>query len=381
MTGELTLSGDDTPGPKLDSSVRGADETSDFPVQGMTCASCVARVERALASVPGVYEARVNLATQRATVRYGAALTTPEHLTEAVRALGYQVPAGTLSSQPSSQPSAARTRSHVSPRQRALALAAAEQRAEQGLRRDLLVAAALSAPLLILAMSHGAIPHSDSALGRALQLGLATPVLFGPGLRFLKLAWKRLTQRSADMSTLVSIGALAAYGYSALAVLDPALFSRGLHGHAGPPLYFEAGAAIVTFVLLGKLLEARAKKRLSTAVSGLGELLPRTAQRLVRGEAGPSSEARFESVDVDDIARGDRLLVRAGERVPNDGQVLEGHATVDESMLTGESIPVAKTLGGAVYGGSLLVEGALTLRVTETGGDTALGRIVEAVEQ
>ncbi|MDB4973878.1 MAG: copper-exporting ATPase [Myxococcaceae bacterium] len=346
-------------------------QRSDFPVHGMTCAGCVGRVERALTKVPGVQEARVNLATQRATVHHDPTLVSASALAQAVESAGYLVPAASRA-RGASAPSSAK--------QRALALALAEARSERGLRRDLLLAALLTAPLLVLAMAHGALPARHHELVRALQLVLATPVMFGPGARFLQLAWRALRQRTSDMNTLVSLGALAAYGYSALAVLAPALFvggAAGAHGmDADPPLYFEAGAAIVTFVLLGRLLELRARRRLSAAVQGLGALLPQTATRVLAG-----NQKRFETIDVAMIASGDLLLVRAGERVPNDGLVVEGTAAVDESMLTGESAAVSKREDSKVYGGTLLQDGSLTVRATETGAETTLARIVEAVEQ
>ncbi|MGN6106104.1 MAG: copper-translocating P-type ATPase, partial [Kofleriaceae bacterium] len=206
-----------------------------------------------------------------------------------------------------------------------------------------------------------------------LQLALATPVMFGPGRRFLRLAWAALRHRTADMNTLVSIGALAAWGYSTFALLVPRAFPHAEHGVL-PHLYFEAAAAIVTFVLLGKLLETRARKRLSDAVRGLIALVPRTARVVTR-------DGTERDVGVEALAVGDLVLVRPGERIPTDGEVMRGTSAVDESMLTGESLPVDKQPGAPVFGGTLNQSGALTFRVTRTGGDTALARIVEAVEQ
>jgi P-type Cu+ transporter len=322
-------------------------QRSEFPVLGMTCANCVGRVERALRAVPGVGAAQVNLATQRATVEFDPALTQPSALAGAVQHAGYQVP-------------------RAAPAQRARVLAEAERALVVRLRRDLIVAASCTLPLLILAMSHGAIPHP-----RWLQLALATPVLFGPGRYFLRHAWAAARARSADMNTLVSLGAVAAYGYSLLALLTPDWLTPRLHGHAGEhPLYFEAGAAIVTFVLAGKLLEARARRRLSAALRGLDALLPQHATR-----------ADGAQIPLAELTVGDRLLVRPGERVPADGTIEEGHSALDESMLTGESLPRDRGPGDAIVGGTLNQSGALILRVSSVGEDSALARIVEAVEQ
>ncbi|MET0285557.1 MAG: heavy metal translocating P-type ATPase [Polyangiales bacterium] len=310
-------------------------QRSEFPVLGMTCANCVGRVERALSAVPGVDSARVNLATQRARVEFDPKRTQPAALTSAVQRAGYQVP-------------------RALPAERARVLAEAERALEHKLRRDLILAASCTLPLLVLAMSHGAIPHP-----RWLQLALATPVLLGPGSYFLRHAWAALKARSADMNTLVSLGALAAYGYSLVALLT--------HGHA---LYFEAGAAIVTFVLAGKLLEARARRRLSAAVRGLDALLPTQATR-----------ADGSSVPLSALKVGDTLLVRPGERVPADAVIEAGRSALDESMLTGESLPRDKGPGDKVVGGTVNQSGALTVRVTTVGDDTTLARIVEAVEQ
>jgi Cu+-exporting ATPase len=330
--------------------------STDLIVQGMTCASCVRRVERALLAVPGVQGATVNLATHQARVTYDPQGTTPDRLADAIVAAGYESP------QPKRAAASAR----------ADALADAEAREQRAIRRDFLIALVLSVPPVIVAMSHGTIPGLDGGFGRLLQFLLVTPVVFGPGSRFLRLAWKALRHHTADMNTLVSIGVLAAWGYSTVALFAPQLFPHSAHGEV-PHLYFEAAAAIITFVLLGKMLETRARKRLSDAVRGLVALTPKTARVLLDvGEV---------DVAVDTLVPGDLVLVRPGERIPADGEIVRGVSAVDESMLTGESLPVDKQPGAAVFGGTQNQSGALTLRVTRTGADTALARIVEAVEQ
>lgn len=340
-------------------------QSTDLAIQGMTCAACVRRVERALTKVEGVEDAVVNLVTQRATVRFDPSTTSQSTLTQAVEAAGYRVPqATTATTAPSS-------------RGRTLAdektASSAEVEEEQQLRRDLRAAVLLTVPLLVLAMSHGLIPGSDGEVGRAVQLALATPVVFGPGRRFLKLAGAALRHRAADMNVLVSLGALAACTYSTAAVVVPGVFPHADHGMR-PHLYFEAAAAIITFVLFGKFLESRARRRLSDAVRGLVSLIPEQASRV--GEDG--SERR---VAVEDLQAGDVVLVRPGERIPVDGEVLSGRSAVDEAMLTGESLPVDKEPGSSVFGGTLNQSGAVRLRVTKTGSGTALSRIVQAVEQ
>lgn len=328
---------------------------TEMTITGMTCAACVRRVEKAVRAVPGVDEAIVNLVTQRASIKFDPNTTQNHALVHAIEKAGY----GVLTAPPAAA--------------RADVLADAEAEEQRSIRRDLLIAAILAVPLFIIAMSHGAIPGTDGPVARWLQLLLATPIVFGPGRRFLRLAWAALRHRSADMNTLVSIGVLSAWGYSTIGLTLPQLFPHGDHG-ALPHLYFEAAAGILTFVLLGKFLETRARKRLSDAVRGLIALVPKTARRI-------DADGTEAEVSVEALVVGDRVLVRPGERIPTDGKVVRGTSAVDESMLTGESLPVDKREGALVFGGTLNRSGALTFEVTRTGADTALARIVEAVEQ
>lgn len=363
------------------------DEVCELTVLGMTCAACVRRVERALEAVPGVSEASVNLVTSRATLTIDPRLATQPLLRAAVEGAGYRVPelapAPPAAAPPAAAPATPGQRPAASRRPRdpaaaaaaAAAVEAAEAEEDRAIRRSLVLSLALTVPLLVLAMSHGAIPGTDGPLGAWIQLALGTPVVFGPGRRFLRLAWSAARHGSADMNTLVSVGVLAAWGYSFVATVAPGLFPHAEHGRM-VHVYYEAAAAIVTFVLLGKWLETRARRRLSDAVRGLVSLVPDQAWRLREG-----SEVEAEEVPVASLRPGDRLRVRPGERVPTDGRVLRGSSAVDESMLTGESIPVDKLAGDSVFGGTLNQVGALVLEVTRTGGDTALARIVEAVEQ
>ena len=341
----------------------------ELPIQGMTCASCVGRVERVLRGEPGVAGADVNLALGRARVDFDPESTAPEAIAEAIRAAGYEVP---WVPEASSRDGARR---RGASEERARVLAEAEQRERRELRRDFVVALAFTAPLFVLGMSHGLWPWAESTAGRFAQLALATPVVVVAGGRFARLALAALRHRTSDMNTLVTMGAGSAYAYSLVALALPGLFVDARHGAHAPHLYFEASGAILTFVLLGKVLEGRARRHLADAVRGLVALQPKTARRVAQ------PDAREESVvDVDALAPGDLVLVRPAERLPADGVVVRGTSSVDEAMLTGESMPVDKAEGASVFGGTLNQAGALVVRVTRVGEGTALARIVEAVE-
>ncbi|MBA3396003.1 MAG: copper-translocating P-type ATPase [Deltaproteobacteria bacterium] len=340
-----------------------ASASLELSITGMTCAACVRRIEKAVRAVPGVNEASVNLVTQRASVKLDPSATKRELLVAAIENAGYGVV---------DAPARATTTSSSS-ESRADALASAEALEQRSIRRDFAIAAILTLPLLVIGMSHGAIPGTAGPSGHWTQFALATPIVFGPGIRFLRLAWAALRHRSADMNTLITIGVLAAWGYSTVTLFSSAFSSHAGHGSL-PHLYFEAAAAIISFVLLGKLLETRARKRLSDAVRGLVALVPKTARRV-------NADGTTTDVEVSALSVGECVLVRPGERVATDGKVVNGASAVDESMLTGESLPVDKASGSLVFGGTLNQSGAITLEITRTGSDTALARIVEAVEQ
>jgi Cu+-exporting ATPase len=319
----------------------------------MTCAACVRRVERAIGAVPGVTRAEVNLPLSRAHIELDPARTSAAEAAAAIRGAGYEVPADALDPAPA--------------RDAAAEVAAAEREATGGLRRDAILAAALTVPLVVIAMAHGAI--LAGAAGVWVQAALGTAVVIGPGRRFFALALAALRHRTADMNTLVALGTGAAWGYSLAAVI--AWASRG--GHHAPALYFEAAAAIVTFLLLGKLLEGRARTHLGAAVRGLVALEPTVAHKV-----DPAGGAEHD-VAVATLAPGDVVAVRPGERVPADGTVVGGRSAVDEAMLTGESLPVDKAEGAPVYAGALNTTGALVVRVARAGAATALARIARAV--
>lgn len=342
-----------------------AGESVDLTIHGMTCSACVKRIERALSRVDGVHTASVNFATERATVVIDPERTQDSVLVEAVERAGYQA-------EPPVRRRATATRTA-----RSMAGSGGEPRDDaerRALVRDVWVASMATLPLLVLGMSHGAIPGADGSVGRAAQLVLASIVVLGPGKRFFRAAFIALRHRTSDMNTLVAIGTGAAYTYSTAAVLVPELFPHAAHG-AEPHIYFEASGAILTFVLFGKYLESRAKRRLTDAVRALVALQPKIARRLV------GSDGAFEDVDVDALAPGDLVLVRPGERIPADGEVVRGRSAVDESTVTGESMPVDKSDGSSVLGGTMNREGALTIRVERAPHDSALARIALAVEQ
>jgi P-type Cu+ transporter len=336
-------------------------ETVELVLEGMHCASCVGRIERALAAVPGVLEASVNLATGQASVRFLRHAATPADLVRAVEAAGYRA-------QPARREKDAETTDTGAERRRA-------ERA--ALARDGRLAAALTAPLLILDMGAHLVPAlhhllaqtaGESAL-RFAQLALATAVLFGPGLRFFRHGLPALFRAAPDMNSLVALGTGAAYAYSAIAAVAPGL----LPTTGGSGVYFEAAAVIVTLVLLGRLLEARARDRASEAIRRLVELQPRTARLRRRG--GAAAE-----VPVAELRPGDVVEIRPGERLPADGEVAEGKSHVDESMLTGEPMPVRKEAGAPVVGGTVNGAGALAVRLSRVGADTVLAGIIRTVE-
>ena len=310
----------------------------ELSVQGMTCASCVGRVEKALRAVPGVTDVTVNLATERATVDTDAA-TSDAALQDAIRRAGYEarVLAGDAPAEPLS-----RSGEPLWP---------------------VLLAAALSLPLVLpmLGMLFGA----DWMLGGGWQLALATPVQFWLGARFYRAGWRALRAGAGNMDLLVALGTSAGYGLSVYLMVRHA-------DHGTPHLYFEASAVIVTLVLLGKWLEARARRQTTAAIAALQALKPEVAR--VRTGSG-DVELPLARVKV-----GDLVVIRPGERVPVDGTVIEGASQVDESLITGESLPVARHEGDAVTGGSVNAEGLLVVRTTAVGAESKLSRIVRLVE-
>ncbi|MAF83127.1 MAG: copper-translocating P-type ATPase [Chromatiales bacterium] len=325
------------------------EETFSFGVGGMTCSACSGRVEKALTRLPGVLEANVNIAIERADIRTIAGSVSLDRLTKTVREAGYEPQVtGTTELQADAD------RQH---REREEAKLAKE-------KRILLLSAVLSAPLVL----HMALKFLGFEFEHlpVVEVLLATPVQFIIGARFYKAAFNALRARSANMDVLVVMGTTAAYSYSwyLLATLGP---------DAAGQLYFEASTVIITLVLLGKFMEARAKRGTTAAIRQLMDLRPETAR--VKQADGSNVQ-----LSIGEVVTGDCIIVKPGERIPVDGEVLAGSSEVDEALITGESLPVAKNQGDPVTGGAINGTGLLELRATNVGEDSTLARIIHLVE-
>ena len=331
----------------------------ELAITGMTCASCVRSVEGALAGVPGVQSAEVNLANERATVRLDPGGTDLGALVHAVARAGYGalvIPEGDAA------------RAAAVEDERALRL-----RYVASLRRRLIVAGVLAAAAVVLSMAAHVIPELEHADQRAyLLFALATPVQLWAGAPFYRAAWTAARHGTTNMNTLIVVGTTAAYGLSVAATFLPtAFYANGLEPHAS--LYYETSSAIIALVLAGRFMEARARAHTGDAIRALLALGAKTAR--VRRPGGVEEDVPIERLRVGDI-----VLVRPGETIAADGLIVAGSSAVDESMLTGESIPVEKSAGDDVTGGTLNTTGALRLRTTRVGGDTTLAQIVRLVE-
>ena len=362
-TERATVGFDQTPPDfaEIDAAIRDAgyepsESTTELSVSGMSCASCVGRVEQTLRAVPGVLEANVNLATERATVRSLGQVEVAD-LVAAVEAAGYE----------------------AAPVQNADATRDREQEAREAeqseLKQDVILAAVATLPLVVIEMGGHLHPPLHHWLGtvfgdmplRIIAFALASIVLFGPGRRFLTKGWAGLRRAAPDMNSLVMLGAGAAWLYSTVASFAPSLFPDGAQAS-----YFESAAVIVTLILTGRWFEARAKGRTSAAIRTLVALQPKTAR--VR------RDGLERDVAIAEVRVGDVLIVRPGERIPVDGEVSEGSSFVDESMMTGEPAPVRKEAGASVTGGTVNGAGALILTARKVGADTVLAGIVRTVE-
>jgi len=345
-------------------------------IEGMTCASCVNRIERYLRKVDGVVEANVNLATERASVTARPEVTT-DQLIAAVEAAGYEAKL-LVDGAPPSSPARALEEAEPHAAHREVARepeTSFQHRHLADTRRRLIVAAILTAPLLVGLASMTIAPFLPAFLTNPwLQLAFATPVQFYAGWPFYRGAWKVLRHRATDMNTLIAVGTSAAYFYSLAAILFPDFFrAAGVATGDQLPLYFDTSSAIITLILLGRFLEARARSHTSDAIKKLIGLAPRTA-RVVR-------EGRETDIPIEDVVRGDIVLVRPGEKVPVDGRVRDGRSALDESMITGESMPVTKEPGDEVIGGTLNTSGAFHFEATRVGRDTVLAQIVRLVQE
>jgi len=333
--------------------------TLEVAIEGMTCASCVGRVEKALKAVPGVTNAVVNLATEKATIQGSADAAV---LVAAIEGAGYDArviatAAGTSQSETDDR-------------------AEKKEAERRELTRDFTIAAVLTVPVFILEMGSHVIPGMHDLIASTIgmqtnwyiQFVMTTIVLFVPGIRFYDKGLPALWRLAPDMNSLVAVGTLAAYGYSLVATFAPGFLPAGTVN-----VYFEAAAVIVTLILLGRLLEARAKGRTSEAIKRLVGLQAKMA-RVRRDD-------KTVELPIESVLSGDIVEVRPGDRIPVDGEVIEGQSYVDESMITGEPIPVSKKHGSEVVAGTVNQKGAFAIRATAVGGNTVLSQIIRMVEE
>ena len=333
--------------------------TLEVAIEGMTCASCVGRVEKALKAVPGVTNAVVNLATEKATIQGSADAGV---LVAAIEGAGYDARVIATAAGTSQGETDDRTEKKEAERRE--------------LTRDFTIAAVLTVPVFILEMGSHVIPGMHDLIASTIgmqtnwyiQFVLTTIVLFVPGIRFYDKGLPALWRLAPDMNSLVAVGTLAAYGYSLVATFAPGFLPAGTVN-----VYFEAAAVIVTLILLGRLLEARAKGRTSEAIKRLVGLQAKMAR--VR------RDGKTIELPIDAVLSGDIVEVRPGDRIPVDGEVIEGQSYVDESMITGEPIPVSKTNGSEVVAGTVNQKGAFAIRATAVGGNTVLSQIIRMVEE
>ncbi|WP_168384577.1 heavy metal translocating P-type ATPase [Acinetobacter indicus] len=326
----------------------------ELSIDGMTCASCVARVEKALKKVPGVQQANVNLATEQAWVEADTTVSA-DKLIQAIRKAGYDAQLQTTTTTEQADQKASE---------------------QQQLKRDLLISLVLAIPVFVLEMGSHLIPafhmwvmHQIGQMPSwLLQFVLTTLVLLFPGRRFYQKGIPALLRFAPDMNSLVAVGTLAAYSFSVVATFMPQLLPEGTVN-----VYFEAAAVIVSLILLGRYFEAKAKGRTSQAIQHLIGMQPKTA-RIVRN--GQSVE-----VPLAEVSSGMQVDIRPGERIPVDGEVLDGRSYVDESMISGEPLPVEKMAGSAVVGGTINQNGSLSIRATAVGADSVLAQIIRMVEQ
>ncbi|MDP7651837.1 MAG: heavy metal translocating P-type ATPase [Rhodospirillales bacterium] len=332
-------------------------EIKELAITGMTCASCVARVEKVLVRVPGVASAQVNLATEKASINLRAGESSVQDLIAAVERAGFSARAAAQDATVEDSEQAAR------------------EAQIKALKRDLVLAAAFTVPLVLVAMGRMVPPIGAGMLAvlaehgwMTIELLLASPVMFYAGLRFYRAGWGELRHLNPGMNTLVMLGGNAAFFYSLLALVAPAIFPEGTAN-----AYFEAAGVIITLILLGRYLEAVAKGRTSEAIKKLMRLQPKTA-RVMR-------DGNEIEVPIDAVLPGDIVAVRPGERVPVDGRVTEGASYVDESMVTGEPVPARKETGDEVVGGTVNKTGAFSFAATRVGADTVLAQIIRMVEE
>ena len=326
----------------------GKETTNSFPLSGLACAACAARVEKILSNCEGVSTAAVNFATSTATLAYDPDKITPEQMQKAVRDGGYDMLLEEYS--------------------RALQekLDLEQQEKYRRLKSKTIWAVILSIPLVVIGMFFMNMPYAN-----LMMLILSTPVVFILGKQFFAGAWKQARHGTANMDTLVALSTGIAWLFSVANMAFPRWWEeRGIHPH----VYFEASAVIIAFILLGRLLEGRARARTSTAVKRLMGLRPKTVILI-------NPDSSTEEIPIEKVKAGDTILLRPGERVATDGKVLQGESYIDESMLSGESIPVGKSEGAQVYAGTINGNGSLQYKAEKTGEDTLLSKIIKMVQE
>ncbi|MDP2887023.1 MAG: heavy metal translocating P-type ATPase [Ignavibacteria bacterium] len=339
-------------------------QTLTLPVEGMTCASCVARVEKVLEKVDGVESAAVNLASERVTIAFDPTKADLAQLATAIDKAGYKLllptPATPQAAPNSAEP--APTETH-------------QEQTYRKLKSDFLFSAALTLPIMFISMVSMAdwfmrwSPLSMDEVNKLLFLA-TTVVIFIPARRFFQAAWKLAKHASADMNTLVAVGTGTAYFFSSLVVLFPEWLPDAAAANA---VYFDTAATIITLILLGRVLEAKAKRKTTDAIKKLLSLQPKTA-RVVR-------EGKELDIAVSELVVNDIVIVRPGEKIPVDGIITNGTTSIDESLVTGESMPVDKTVGHKVIGGTINKNGSIEFRATAVGKDTVIANIVRLVEE
>ena len=415
------------------STPNGAGERVDLPITGMTCAACANRIEKKLNKQTGVQSASVNFATAKATINYNPEQTNVADLINTVKDVGYDT-AGTQKVEfivdDSLRPSGSSVpiEKHISQLRGIVkadfnlatmainveylpeaanvkviraaiedfgykvrevsgsgesaedSIEAAHNAEYVELKTKFWIAAVLSLPVLIIAMSHGRIALFNFAGVNWLQLVLTIPVVFYCGAQFYRGAWAAFRHRAADMNTLIAVGTGAAFVYSIAATVFPSFFANvagqtampGMENMTNVPVYFEAASVIIALILLGRMLESRAKGQTGAAIRKLVGLQAKTA-RVIR-------DGREMEIETEEVVPGDIVLVRPGEKIPVDGLVIEGSSAIDESMLTGESLPVEKKAGDEIFGATINKTGAFQFRATKVGKDTALQQIVKLVQ-
>lgn len=331
----------------------------DLPVEGMTCASCVARVEKIINKFEGVKNVNVNLASERVRFEIDNEKIDISEIAKAVKEYGYELKIDTLSKQEK--------------------VTKINNNDKDGfyrsLKNEFIFAAILTFPIFIISMLmdysffYNIFPLNYEQVKKILLI-LTTPVIFISGKRFFKIFWKNLKHFSAEMNSLVAIGTGSAYGYSTLATLFPEIF---IDANKVPHVYFDTTAVIITLILMGKLLEHRAKRKTTDAIKKLIELKPKTATII--------KNSREEKISISELQIGDVVVIKPGEKIPADGIIISGNSSVDESMITGESIPVEKTINSKVIGGTINKNGSFNFKVTQIGDNSVLGQIIKLVEQ